>query len=410
MAGVTDQGFEGKRLADVVSDADLALADVIDPVSGNRLQPNLNGDDPAMQIAKVPLDAIGQVWELSEAIVDQFDPAHATGPLLRGLVELNGLSAQAAVASSTPATLTGTPGAVMPAGILVGDPAGAFQWATRTLTVLDAGTGTAEVFVDCTVVGPVTAPAGTLTRIITPVPGLASVTNAADAIPGRLAETNEELRRRRDRSTAAPASGPLEAIRANLLNIPGVLYARVYQNLTLSTDGRGIAARSIAPVVVGGDDEAIARVLLQRTGVGADWFGSSDYELTDGMGEAYTMRWTRPAAVTMFMRLTTSITDSNAFPFDGLQRIRDAVVAYSAGGAPALGITSGFNEEGFPPGGTVSRGRLWTPVNSVPGHVGTSIELSRVNLAGVDDVDVVLDWDEYPVFIADAGHIDIDVV
>lgn len=408
MPGVTEQGFEAMRLADVVSVAEAELATIVDSVSGFRLQPDFSGADPSMQVVKTPLDAVGEVWDMSAELVDQFDPSKAIGPSLRGLVQLNGLSAQLSTRSTAPAALGGSPGAPVAAGTLVTDTQYAHQWATKDLVILDGG-GAGAVTVECVDAGAITAVSGTLTRIVTNVPGLTSVTNTADATPGQPAEDDEDLRQRRDRSTAAPASGPIESVRANIANIPGVAFARLFQNLTLVTDARGIPGRTIAPVVVGGDDEAIGRVLLQRTGTGADTYGSSSFTFYDTLSEPYVMRWTRPAPVQIYVKFTLSIEDSKAFPFDGLQQIRNNIVAYALGGARALGIQDGFNFGGFVPGGLIGRTLLFTPINIVPGQVSSHLQIG-LSLGAVDDVDIQLDWNKYPVFTADDAHIEIDIV
>lgn len=408
MAGVTAEGFEALRLADVVASTQAELATIVDPVSGERLQPDFGGDDPTMQVALTPLDAIGTVWDISAAAVDQFDPSKATGPSLRGLVQLNGLQAQESSSSIAPVLLGGSPGAPIPAHTLVTDTAYAFQWETKELVVLDSG-GAATTSATCLVAGPITALPNTLTRIVSNVPGLTSVTNPSAATVGRNAEDDEDLRQRRDRSTAAPSSGPIESLRANLANVDGVTFVRVPQNLTLTTDGRGIPGRCIAPVVVGGDDIEIARVLLQRTGTGADTYGSSSHTFTDSLNEPYVMRWTRPTPVNIFVKFTLTVKDSTAFPFDGLAQIRENIVAYALGGARALGIQDGFNFGGFVPGGLIGRTLLFTPINFVPGQLSQHLQIG-LSLGAVDDADIQLDWNKYPVFIADSDHIQINVV
>ena len=68
MAGVTDQGFEAKRLADVLSDASEQLRTIVDPVSGETLQPDFEADDPAMQVVQVPLEGTGLGWEAMQLV------------------------------------------------------------------------------------------------------------------------------------------------------------------------------------------------------------------------------------------------------------------------------------------------------------------------------------------------------
>jgi len=406
MAGVTTTGFEAKRLADILADAQAEAALIVDPVSGETLDPDFGSEDPAMQVLQVPLDGVDQAWQALQLVFGQFDPTKAVGAALSGLVELNGLQRQQATASTAIVTLTGTPGTLIPAGSLVSDADNEVQWATAIDATIDAF-GTTSVTVTSQTFGPILAPAGSLSQIVTPVPGWASVTNAAAAAAGREVETDTELRFRRARSTMAPAASPVESVYANLANVPGVTYVRVYQNNTLVTDARGIAPKSVAAVLTGGSDLAIAQQLLARTGVSAGWFGSTEVTLYDVQNEPYAVRFSRPTPKTIYIELVVQVTNPSVFPADGVQQIKNAIVAYAQGGAPALGIDDGFDDAGFPPGAPVIASRLYTPINFVPGHKVISLLVDDVN-PPVSATDVPMVWNEVGFFTA--ANIDVTVM
>lgn len=406
MAGVTSAGFEAKRLADVLSDAAEQLETIVDPVSGESLEPNFEAEDPAMQVVQVPLEGTGLAWEAAQLVYQQFDPSRATGPSQSGLVQLNGINRLDASPSNAQEVLTGTPFAPIPAGQLVSDVNNVNQWATTTDVVLD-GSGAATVTVRCTVTGPIEAPAGTLTNIVTPYPGLASVTNPAAATVGRNLETDTELRQRRDQSTMAPAASPVESVKANVSNVPGVTYSRVRQNNKLVTDSNGIPGKCVAAVVVGGEPLDIAMTLLARTGVVAEWFGSSSLTLFDVQGEPYVVRWTVPTPAPIFIELTLEIINPQVFPADGIQQIKEAIRTYAKGGAPALGVDDGFSSTGFPPGAEVIWSRLFTPINFVPGHRVVSLFIGLTASPATTD-DVPVPWDQVALFLDD--NINIQVI
>ena len=71
------------------------------------------------------------------------------------------------------------------------------------------------------------------------------------------------------------------------------------------------------------------------------------------------------------------LTGDELFPPNGAQDIKQAIVDYSTGGASALGITDGFNTVGFPPGENVLLSRLYTPINSIPGHSITDLKIGK---------------------------------
>lgn len=406
MAGVTSAGFEAKRLADVESDAAEQLRTIVDPASGESLQPEFGSEDPAMQVVHVPLEGVAVAWQAAQLIYQQFDPKAATGPSQSNLVQLNGINRQDASPSVAAVQLSGTPSITIPAGQLISDVNNVNQWSTTTDIELDvSGVGIGKA--SCLALGPVAAVAGSLINIVTPYPGWTGVTNTADADLGRNVETDTELRQRRDRSTMAPAASPVESVYANLANITGVTYSRVRQNNTLVPDSNGIPGKSVAAVVVGGDDLEIAYTLLARTGIASAWYGNTSQVLFDAQGEPYTVSWTRPTPLPVYVELELEIVNPNIFPADGIQQIKDSIRAYAQGGAPALGVDDGFSTSGFPPGATVILSRLYTPINFVPGHRVVSLYIgTSPNPTGTADIPTP--WDQVPLFLD--GNIDITVI
>lgn len=380
--GINSTGFSQKRLADVLSEATTNLALITDPDSGEALQPDFASTDPAMQIVQVPLEGVSSAWELAAAVYAQFDRNKATGAALHSLVQLNRLDWKKGISSTAPITCTGTPGTIIPLGSQISDSLKSVIWATQaSITIGGGGTGTG--IAASINVGPYTATAGTLTNILSSVSGWTAVTNSADATAGAFDETDTDLRKRQSNSTMAPSSAPAEAIYSNLLNIPGVAYARVYINNSATvTDSRGIPPKEVAAVVSGGDNTAIAKVLLARTDM-SGWFGNTSVTLKDIQGESYLVSFIRPITVPIWIEV--DVTAANNFPSDGATQIKNAILAYATGGAAALGITDGF-EGGFVPGSTVTVPRLYTPCNFVPGHKITAltIGLSSGALATTD--------------------------
>lgn len=404
MAGVTPTGFEQKRLADILVEASAELALIVDPASGETLEPEFGSEDPAMQVVQVPLDAVDTAWQAAQAVFNQFDPTKAVGASLSALVELNGLQRQPSTPSTATVVVTGTPGTFIPAGQLVSDVDNTVQWSTDADVTLD-GFGEGSVSVTALTFGPIEAPVGSIVSIVTAVPGWATVTNPTVASLGRDVESDTELRLRRTKSTMAPAASPVESLYANLANVPGVTYVRVYQNNTLAVDSRGIDPKSVAAVVVGGADLAIAQELLARTGVSAGWFGTTTVTLFDVQNESYSVKFSRPTPKPIYIELVLEVINPSVFPGDGVQQIKDAIIAYAQGGAPALGVDDGFSDTGFPPGAPVVWSRLFTPINFVPGHRLVSLKVDDVDPPVNEGVDVTMLWNEVGFF--SAANIDI---
>lgn len=395
--GVTSEGFNGKRLADVLSDAEIELATIVDPDSGESLQPDFSSDDPAMQVALVPLVGVADAWESSKLTYDQFNPSLATGPSLAGLVQMNGISQQEPISSTDTAELSGTPGSPIAAGQIISDEFITQKWITDEDVILDAG-GLATVGVTNEIKGPTVVSQGVLTRIITPLPGWQTVSNNGVVKVGRDEESPADLRIRRARSTLAPAAAPAESVWANLRNLDGVTYVRVYINNKLTVDSRGIAPKTQFVVIVGGDDAEIAKTILQRSGGGVEFAGASLVIIYDAQFEPYFIRFSRPAPVEILIEIEITVTNQTTFPGDGAELIELAIIAYALDGASSLDIVDGFRQDGFGPGSNVIRSRLYTPINSIPGH---KVEVLKIgtSIIPVAEQDVQTGLSEFPEFL-----------
>ncbi|MBL4769528.1 MAG: baseplate J/gp47 family protein [Rhodobacteraceae bacterium] len=392
MAGIDENGLTIKRLREILDDAEAALATVTDPDTGESLVLDLDADDgPLVQVEQINADALATVWEILQLVYNQFDPALATGAPLRGLAQLNGIRARIGTNSTVTLLASGTPGTPIPKEARItaaGEDAPIFI--TTDAATIGVG-GTVLIPATAETVGPVAALAGTLTVITEPAAGWATVTNAADAELGVTTETDPELRTRRDQSTAAPGVGPVEASRANLLQIEGVTFARLYINNDLVTDARGIPAKTLASVVVGGDDEQIAGVLFLRNAGGVRYFGNTAFEFEDLQGEPHLINWIRPDEIDISIEVDITVTDDRAFPATGAADIQAAILAYAMSGRGGLNISEGFESAGFVPGQEIATSRLYTPVNSVPGHKVTRLETGTGGPLTAADIAIAFD-------------------
>jgi uncharacterized phage protein gp47/JayE len=95
MAGVTPEGFETKRLPDI-------LADLVESEQIN-IDPDINTDDDELlgQINNVFAQVTSEVWDLAQAVNDNFNVLAAEGTNLDDLAALIGVSRQQATKSFT---------------------------------------------------------------------------------------------------------------------------------------------------------------------------------------------------------------------------------------------------------------------------------------------------------------------
>lgn len=209
--------------------------------------------------------------------------------------------------------------------------------------------------------GPFTASAGSLTEIVTPVSGWTSVYNAAAAIPGRLEETDDELRLRRRQSFLTGKSTEDAIEQALLSNVPGIASAVVFSNRTMTTDGEGRPPKSFEAIVVGGTatPDEIAQVIWDSMPAGIEPYGNVTATAVDRNGDAQTVKYSTPLPIYLWIRISYSVYSEEAF--GGVDAIKAAVLAWS------------LSE--YTLGKDIIPGRIAVPVYSVPGLGAVQIQV-----------------------------------
>jgi uncharacterized phage protein gp47/JayE len=184
--------------------------------------------------------------------------------------------------------------------------------------------------------GPVVAPAGSLTRIITVTPGWDAVQQPNTATLGTLLETDEELRSRYATGVYRLGAGTVPSIRANLeQDIDGLTSLAVYENTTDATDGDGRPPHSVEVVIEGGDDDAISAALYRLKPAGIQAYGNTAAPYTDDSGFEHDIRFSRPEDRMVWLRATLTTTTEEPVPGDVAARAQRALVA--AGGELEVG-------------------------------------------------------------------------
>jgi len=136
---------------------------------------------------------------------------------------------------------------------------------------------------------------------------------------------------------------------------------------------------------------------LQRISTGSGTSGNTTVQFEDNLGNILDINFFRPAPQTINVEVNIENLNDSTFPDNGVALIQQAIVDYSIGGAPALGITEGFDIDGFPPGQDILLSRLFTPINSVPGHKITNLQLA-IDPAPVAPSDVTIGFNEVGSF------------
>jgi uncharacterized phage protein gp47/JayE len=233
--------------------------------------------------------------------------------------------------------------------------------------------------------GALSQEANTITQIVTPVLGWDSVTNPLAASEGRLAETDEELRIRFRNTKLERSSNILDSLYSALQNLDGVEEVQIYENDTDVTDSNGVLPHSFLPVILGGSSQLIAETIWENKPMGIRSQGSTVIAVTDSQGFLHGIGLERPAPVTIYVEMTLSLNPEadNPFPGDGTEQIQAAIIAYAS--------------DKFGVGKDVIFSRLFTPINSIPGHQVDSLFIgTSPSPAGTSNV--IINFDELASF------------
>ena len=198
--------------------------------------------------------------------------------------------------------------------------------AIATTTYLSSSNVTVFTTIEAVESGEKVDPAGTITIIVSTVPGFAATTNTQDVVSGRELETDEEFRVRTIEASQVNSVATLPAITSRLRNIQGVDSATVIENETDSIDGGGRPGHSYESIIVGGDDDDIAQDLWESKPAGIALFGTTTVLINDSEGQQRSIKFTRPAVINLAFRVTYSAYDEEELPSDPEAAIQEAVV------------------------------------------------------------------------------------
>lgn len=306
--GLTTEGFVEKSAQQIA--ADLAAAQRAAPALGSDWDAT-SAESPEGQINGIFTNALASAWEAIGLVYRSRTSNGASFAGLDALAGLTGTTRRAATFGTVTLTLSVAAGRTIPAGSIAcvaGQPTN--RWVTLADAVNSTGS-TANITVNARAeaAGVYTANAGTLTGIATPVTGWLSVTNAADAVPGALAESDPVLRVRRRAELFAQGASVVDAVRRALVAVTGVVVVTVVENET-DLDERyrgGLPPHSLEAIVQGGTDAAVAAALWASKAGGVRTYGTTSATTLDAGGATRTVRWTRPTLVEAYAEITVEV-------------------------------------------------------------------------------------------------------
>ncbi len=206
---------------------------------------------------------------------------------------------------------------------------------------LGPGDGAVDVVASATDSGPKIAAAYDIRgedAIVDTISGWLGVINLLDASVGSDAATDAQLRILREQELASGGSSPIDALKAELLEVPGVVAVTIFQNVDDVTDADGIPPHSIEALVRGPEtpdadfDQSVFDALLAGVAAGikthADPAGTPvTGTATDSEGTEHDMAFSRPTEIEIYVDVELT-KDPDAYPLDGDDQVKNAIVAF----------------------------------------------------------------------------------
>ncbi len=329
MSGLTAEGFELKTLDEIKSEIEADELILIDTAL------DVSAEQPIGQLNGINASKLAELWELMQTFANAMNPNAAENFLLDNICAITGTTREPARKSSVSVNLVVGAAFVATAEQItlnvVNQPDVLFK---NVDAIGPLAAGTHAVDFECTVTGPIYAPAGLLTVITTPVTGLTSATNPLDAVPGRQVEQDAALRVRRQAELTAPGASTVDSIRTDVLEVEGVQQCYVYENVSLETNDDGLPGKSIEVVVYDGtvpeaEDADIAQAVWDSKPAGVETYGDTTELVEDSTGVERAVKFSRADVREVWLEYDVTVY-SNDFPETGEDLIKEAAAEYAA--------------------------------------------------------------------------------
>lgn len=388
MAGMSPSGFEIATQAQLLTEIQQAMR--TSPALNPNGRVNLSPDSVLGVVSAIVADKLAELWQVMQAVYSSQYRGGAEGASLDALADLVGVTRSPATGGRVTLAGTGTNGTFLTAGRRVRDPARpSVEWVTIDNVIIAGGVFTVEA--QANVNGPITANAGTLNSIVTPVAGWSTVTNPADAAPGSNDETDASLRQKMTDLFFGAGSRTTGAIRSAVMAVAGVTEAYVFENVTDTVNAFGVPGRNIEVVVEGGDDNDIGIAIYNTKSEGIGTYTATGdsanvptaYNLT---GDLVDIFFSRPVPVVAFVYVEVESDGSN------VNVVADMQAALAAFG------------DSFTVGSKIRRTRFIPQAYGVAGVAGVPrLGISKMSaldaIAGAANLqDIVLQFRENGVF------------
>lgn len=318
--GLTDAGFRRPTYAE--------LLDALEYKAREQFgsQANLTVRSPLGVFLRIFAWTLNLLFSSLEDVYNSRFVDTAVGSSLYNLGRSIGLRLLGAQKSIGYLTFYGDDGINVPEGYIAETISG-IQYITLRMGVITNGSITLPA--TAVVPGPEGNTAERTVQIITnPQSGISSVINEAAFEGGRNTETDDEFRKRYYKSVDFAGGVNIEAIIAEVYeSVKSVIAVTGEENDTDETNADGLPPHSIEIVAYGGLDEDVAKAIYRRKAAGIQTFGNITVPVIMTSGRLYDISFSRPAPVSVWVRITKLSTNDN-FPLDGIEQIKQNIISY----------------------------------------------------------------------------------
>ena len=282
---------------------------------------------PAGQLVDAEAAYLAQVNAELLYMFSQHNPRTAEGVWQDALGYIYFLSRKVAQPTLVTVTCSGLQGTEIPAGAQMRDDDGVRYELTSTVTIL-AG-GSVDAVFQCLEAGPIECPAGTLSTIVTVIPGWDTGVNAGAGVIGRNRESQADFENRRFASVAKNSHGSVFSLQGALADLDGVVDCTVLENPTSSTvtkNGVSIPSHSVAVCIYGGADADIAKTIYEKKDAGCGTTGGTTvtHTATEAGNAVYTYSIVRPTPTDVHIEVEINKTQQTSATVE--QDVIDALI------------------------------------------------------------------------------------
>lgn len=381
---ITDKGIIAPSADEVIS----GLWELFRNAFGQDLNTAMNTPQGQLvtSLAAIITDERNQMITL----LNQFDPRYAQGIWQDGLGYIYFMTRKQATHSSVMLVLNGLSGVTIPAGTVFNDDNGNKWQLTNEATITQDGK--VSVHAQCVSAGNINAAPDTITGIPKAITGLDRVTNPYTAVAGVEEESRLDFEKRRRASVAINSKNTNASTYGAVADLADVKDVYVIDNPTdetiqVGTTNYPVIRNSILVSVVGGDDETIARTILNKAGSGCSFNGNTECVIADTENfpvrpPTYTVKFLRPAFVPVFFQVM--VDDPDLLSYQDSEAVKAAIIT---------GFTTGPAKAAI--GQPVIASKFICPVAAAIPHLSVvSLRVSKDGKKWADMLEIGVD--EYP--------------